>query len=186
MYQMRKKRKYAREDKFLELKFDAYQSYLDKTDEMNKRLRSGADEVMGAFFRLITAVAIEDESKKEKVLNNFFSDLQEIVSAGLLNRDMLKKELNKLEVFSDDRILRKVREYRDIAEQQQDEFKQILNEFRELGDEKTETSEEDFTEVMESLQEIQGESNQSSRNKKLNTLHGKIVSMMRQEIRDYK
>lgn len=171
--QFRLNRKYQKEDKAIEKRFEVYSNFMNQMDEMSLNLRKDPNTIYGISTEFMAEILTGDEDRINEALLKFNENLLETTRNSLQPMMIVNSELNKLKLVASEKLLPKIVEYKTIVNDYTNEFQTVLNSL---------SSTNDLEYNANQLQSIGYE----ERGKQMNELWQEIEHLMRNEIGYYK
>ncbi|MCG2431257.1 hypothetical protein [Aequorivita xiaoshiensis] len=171
--QFRLNRKYQKEDKAIEKRFEVYSNFMNQMDEMSLNMRKDPNATYGISTEFMAEMLTGDEERINGALLKFNENLLETTRNSLQPMMIVNSELNKLKLVASEKLLPKIVEYKTIVNDYTNEFQSVLNSF---------SSSNDLEYNAKQLQSIGHE----ERGKRMTELWQEIEHLMRNEIDYYK
>jgi hypothetical protein len=171
--QFRLNRKYQKEDKALEKRFEVYSNFMNQIDEMSLSLRKDPKTTYGIPTEFMSEMLSGNEEKINSALLKFNENLLETTRKSLQPMMIMNSELNKLKLVASTKLLPKINEYKTLVNDYTNEFQVVLDSL---------SSSKDVEFNARQLQSIGHE----ERNKRMGIVWNEIESLMRDEIDYYK
>ncbi|MGO2358065.1 MAG: hypothetical protein ACTH6S_10495 [Mesonia sp.] len=171
--QFRLNRKYQKEDKAIEKRFEVYSNFMNQMDEMNLNMRKDPNATYGISTEFMAEMLTGDEERINGALLKFNENLLETTRNSLQPMMIVNSELNKLKLIASEKLLPKIVEYKTIVNDYTNEFQTVLNSL---------SSSNNLEYNAKQLQSIGHE----ERGKKMTELWQEIEHLMRNEIDYYK
>src|SRR5690606_8445241 len=121
------KRKYQKNDKAIEKRFEVYSNFMNQIDEMSAEIRINPKMIYGIHDELMSELLTGDEKRINTALIKFNSDLVEMTKVSLKPMMMINHELNKLKLVASEKLLPKINEYKLLITDFSNEYQQVLN-----------------------------------------------------------
>lgn len=161
-------RKYHNKDKQIDRKYEAYSSYMKKSDELMNSLRNDPNIVYGISTDFIKTAMTGDSEQINIALFQFNEKLLEYVKRASEPLMILKQELNALLIICSDDLSFKINEFSALTTDFNNEMQKALSSI----------SPNDSNEMIRQLQTL----GQNERWKRYGTLNDEIIKLMRKEI----
>ena len=171
--QFRLNRKYQKEDKAIEKRFEVYSNFMNQMDEMSLNMRKDPKATYGISTELMTEMLTGDEERINGALLKFNENLLETTRNSLQPMMIVNSELNRLKLVASEKLLPKIVEYKTIINDYTNDFQTVLNGL---------SSTNDLEHNAKQLQSIGHE----ERGKRMTELWQEIEHLMRNEIDYYK
>ncbi|GGW24305.1 hypothetical protein [Arenibacter certesii] len=171
--QFRLNRKYQKEDKAVEKRFEVYSNFMNQMDEMSLNMRKDPNVTYGISTELMAEMLTGDEERINGALLKFNENLLETTRNSLQPMMIVNSELNKLKLVASEKLLPKIVEYKTIVNDYTDEFQTVLNGL---------SLSNDLEYIAKQLQSVGHE----KRGKRMTELWQEIEHLMRNEIDYYK
>ncbi len=171
--QFRLNRKYQKEDKAIEKRFEIYSNFMNQMDEMSLYMRKDPNATYGISTELLSEMLTGDEERINGALLKFNQNLLETTKNSLQLMMIVNSELNKLKLVASEKLLPKIVEYKTIVNDYTNEFQTVLNSL---------STSNDLEYNAKQLQSIGHE----ERGKRMGELWKEIEILMRDEIDYYK
>lgn len=171
--QFRLNRKYQKEDKAIEKRFEVYSNFMNQMDEMSLNMRTDPKATYGIPTEFMAEMLTGDEERINEALLKFNQNLLETTRSSLQPMMIVNSELNKLKLVASERLLPKIVEYKTIVNDYTNEFQNVLNSL---------STSNDLEYNAKQLQSIGHE----ERGKRMTDLWQEIEHLMRNEIDYYK
>nr|WP_288931320.1 hypothetical protein [uncultured Allomuricauda sp.] len=124
--QFRLNRKYLKEDKATEKRFEVYSNFMSQMDEMSLSIRKDPKINYGISTEFMSEIMTGDEEKINKALLKFNENLLETTKNSLQPMMIVNSELNKLKLVASDKLLPKIHEYKNLVNDYTNEFQTVL------------------------------------------------------------
>ncbi len=108
------KRRNVKKDKAVERRFVAYSTYMKKSDEIMKNLRTDSKMIYGFPNEFINECLKGDEESINEALLRFNSEIVEFTKKATQPILILSQELNSLKLVCSDELLPKIEEYKKL------------------------------------------------------------------------
>jgi hypothetical protein len=171
--QFRLNRKYQKEDKAIEKRFEVYSNFMNQMDEMSLNMRTDPNATYGIPTEFMAEMLTGDEERINEALLKFNQNLLETTRSSLQPMLIVNSELNKLKLVASEKLLPKIVEYKTIVNDYTNEFQSVLNSL---------STSNDLEYNATQLQSIGHE----ERGKRMTDLWQEIEHLMRNEIDYYK
>lgn len=171
--QFRLNRKYQKEDKAIEKRFEVYSNFMSQMDEVSLNMRKDPNAPYGISTEFMAEMLTGDEERINGALLKFNENLLETTRNSLQPIMIVSSELNKLKLVASEKLLPKIVEYKTIVNDYTKEFQTVLNSLSLSNDLEYNTKQ---------LQSIGHE----ERGKRMSELWQEIEHLMRNEIDYYK
>lgn len=171
--QFRLNRKYQKEDKAIEKRFEVYSNFMNQMDEMSLNMRTDPNATYGIPTEFMAEMLTGDEDRINEALLKFNQNLLETTRNSLQPMMVVNSELNKLKLVASEKLLPKIVEYKTIVNDYTNEFQSVLNSL---------STSNDLEYNATQLQSIGHE----ERGKRMTDLWQEIEHLMRNEIDYYK
>jgi hypothetical protein len=171
--QFRLNRKYQKEDKAIEKRFEVYSNFMNQMDEMSLNMRTDPNATYGIPTEFMAEMLAGDEERINEALLKFNQNLLETTRSSLQPMLIVNSELNKLKLVASEKLLPKIVEYKTIVNDYTNEFQSVLNSL---------STSNDLEYNATQLQSIGHE----ERGKRMTDLWQEIEHLMRNEIDYYK
>jgi hypothetical protein len=171
--QFRLNRKYQKEDKAIEKRFEVYSNFMNQMDEMSLNMRTDPNATYGIPTEFMAEMLTGDEERINEALLKFNQNLLETTKSSLQPMMIVNSELNKLKLVASEKLLPKIVEYKTIVNDYTNEFQSVLNSL---------STSNDLEYNATQLQSIGHE----ERGKRMTDLWQEIEHLMRNEIDYYK
>lgn len=165
-------RKYQKQDKIIEKRFEVYADFMKKIDEMNKNMRTNPNSVFDKSTEMFSSIISGDEEAMDSALIKFNSDIISMTRNSIEPLSIITSEINKLKIICSNSMLPKIEEYKKLILDYTDEFQIVLNKLSSNPD------------LNVTVKELTNLGNQE-RNLRLTRLWNDIEKMMREEIGYY-
>jgi hypothetical protein len=166
-------RRNQKRDKALEKRFDVYSTFMNKADEISQNMRTDPKMIYGITTEFYSKLVNGDEQEINQALIDFNSELIDFTRKSVQPLMILNQELNKLKLVCSDKLLPKIEQYKQIANDYNDEFQIVLNKI---------SVNKDINLTAKELENI----GHSNRTVLMGELWQEIEKMMRDEIGYYK
>jgi hypothetical protein len=120
-------RRNQKRDKALEKRFEVYSAFMNKADEISQNMRTDPKMIYGITTEFYSKLINGDEQEINKALIDFNSELIDFTKKSVQPLMILNQELNKLKLLCSDKLLPKIEQYKQIANDYNDEFQIVLN-----------------------------------------------------------
>jgi len=120
-------RRNQKRDKALENKFEVYSAFMNKADEISQNMRTDPKMIYGITTEFFSKIISGDEEETNKALIDFNAELIEFTRKSVQPMMILNQELNKLKLVCSDKLLPKIEQYKQLANDYSDEFQIVLN-----------------------------------------------------------
>lgn len=127
-------RRNQKRDKALEKRFEVYSAFMDKADEITQNMRTDPKMIYGITTEFFSKIISGDEEQTNKALIDFNAELIEYTRKSVQPMMILNQELNKLKLVCSDKLLPKIEQYKQIANDYIDEFQIVLNNISQTKD----------------------------------------------------
>jgi hypothetical protein len=114
-------------DKALEKRFEVYSAFMNKADEISQNMRTDPKMIYGITTEFYSKLINGDEQEINQALIDFNSELIDFTRKSVQPLMILNQELNKLKLVCSDKLLPKIEQYKQIANDYNDEFQIVLN-----------------------------------------------------------
>lgn len=120
-------RKNQKRDKALEKRFEVYSAFMNKADEISQNMRTDPKMIYGITTEFYAKLINGDEQEMNQALIDFNAELIEFTKKSVQPLMILNQELNKLKLVCSDKLLPKIENYKQLANDFSDEFQIVLN-----------------------------------------------------------
>jgi hypothetical protein len=120
-------RQNQKRDKALEKRFEVYSTFMYKADEISQNMRTDPKMIYGITTEFYSKLINGDEQEINQALIDFNSELIDFTRKSVQPLMILNQELNKLKLVCSDKLLPKIEQYKQIANDYNDEFQIVLN-----------------------------------------------------------
>lgn len=120
-------RRNQKRDKALEKRFEVYSTFMNKADEISQNMRTDPKMIYGITTEFYSKLINGDEQEINQALIDFNSELIDFTKKSVQPLMILNQELNKLKLVCSDNLLPKIEQYKQIANDYNDEFQIVLN-----------------------------------------------------------
>lgn len=127
-------RRNQKRDKALEKRFEVYSAFMDKADEISQNMRTDPKMIYGITTEFFSKIISGDEEEINKALIDFNAELIEYTRKSVQPMMILNQELNKLKLVCSDKLLPKIEQYKQLANDYSDEFQIVLNNISQTKD----------------------------------------------------
>ena len=127
-------RRNQKRDKALEKRFEVYSAFMDKADEISQNMRTDPKMIYGITTEFFSKIISGDEEETNKALIDFNAELIEYTRKSVQPMMILNQELNKLKLVCSDKLLPKIEQYKQLANDYSDEFQIVLNNISQTKD----------------------------------------------------
>lgn len=127
-------RRNQKRDKALEKRFEVYSDFMSKADEISQNMRTDPNMIFGINSDFFSRLISGDIEETNKALIDFNSDLIEKTRKAVEPTLILNQELNKLKLVCSDKLLPKIEQYKQLANDYNDEFQITLNKISKYQD----------------------------------------------------
>lgn len=127
-------RRNQKRDKALEKRFEVYSAFMNKADEISQNMRTDPKMIYGITTEFFSKIISGDEEETNKALIDFNSELIEYTRKSVQPMMILNQELNKLKLVCSDKLLPKIEQYKQLANDYSDEFQIVLNNISQTKD----------------------------------------------------
>lgn len=166
-------RKNQKRDKALEKRFEVYSAFMNKADEISQNIRTDPKMIYGITTEFYAKLINGDEQEMNQALIDFNAELIEFTKKSVQPLMILNQELNKLKLVCSDKLLPKIEDYKQLANDFSDEFQIVLNKI---------STNKDINLTANELENI----GHSNRTVLMTELWKEMEKMMRDEIGYYK
>ena len=166
-------RKNQKRDKALEKRFEVYSAFMNKADEISQNMRTDPKMIYGITTEFYAKLINGDEQEMNQALIDFNAELIEFTKKSVQPLMILNQELNKLKLVCSDKLLPKIEDYKQLANDFSDEFQIVLNKI---------STNKDINLTAKELENI----GHSNRTVLMTELWKEMEKMMRDEIGYYK
>ena len=166
-------RRNQKRDKALEKRFEVYSAFMNKADEISQNMRTDPKMIYGITTEFFSRIISGDEDEMNNALIDFNSELIEYTRKSVQPMMILNQELNKLKLVCSDKLLPKIEQYKQLANDYNDEFQIVLNKI---------STNKDLNLTAKELENI----GHSNRTVLMGELWQEIEKLMRDEIGYYK
>lgn len=166
-------RKYQKNDKALEKRFEVYSNFMNKVDEMSNSMRNDPKMTYGISTEFMSEILTGDEERTNKALLKFNENLLEFTKSSLQPMMIMNQELNKLKLVASEKLFPYINEYKILVDDFTNEYQIVLNNLS-LSNDINETA------------RILGSMGHEERAEKFKGLWEVIEKLMRDEIDYYK
>ncbi|PIV97008.1 MAG: hypothetical protein COZ16_02720 [Flavobacteriaceae bacterium CG_4_10_14_3_um_filter_31_253] len=166
-------RRNQKRDKALEKRFEVYSAFMNKADEISQNMRTDPKMIYGITTEFFSRIISGDEEEMNNALIDFNSELIEYTRKSVQPMMILNQELNKLKLVCSDKLLPKIEQYKQLANDYNDEFQIVLNKI---------STNKDINLTAKELENI----GHSNRTVLMGELWQEIEKLMRDEIGYYK
>jgi len=166
-------RRNQKRDKALEKRFEVYSAFMNKADEISQNMRTDPKMIYGITTEFFSRIISGDEEEMNNALIDFNSELIEYTRKSVQTMMILNQELNKLKLVCSDKLLPKIEQYKQLANDYNDEFQIVLNKI---------STNKDINLTAKELENI----GHSNRTVLMGELWQEIEKLMRDEIGYYK
>lgn len=128
------KRRNQKRDKALEKRFEVYSAFMNKADEISQNMRTDPKMIYGITTEFFSKIISGDEEETNKALIDFNAKLIEYTRKSVQPMMILNQELNKLKLVCSDKLLPKIEQYKQLANDYSDEFQIVLNNISQTKD----------------------------------------------------
>jgi hypothetical protein len=127
-------RRNQKRDKALEKRFEVYSAFMNKADEISQNMRTDPKMIYGITTEFFSKIISGDEEETNKALIDFNAELIEYTRKSVQPMMILNQELNKLKFVCSDKLLPKIEQYKQLANDYSDEFQIVLNNISQTKD----------------------------------------------------
>lgn len=127
-------RRNQKRDKALEKRFEVYYAFMNKADEISQNMRTDPKMIYGITTEFFSKIISGDEEETNKALIDFNAELIEYTRKSVQPMMILNQELNKLKLVCSDKLLPKIEQYKQLANDYSDEFQIVLNNISQTKD----------------------------------------------------
>lgn len=127
-------RRNQKSDKALEKRFEVYSAFMNKADEISQNMRTDPKMIYGITTEFFSKIISGDEEETNKALIDFNAELIEYTRKSVQPMMILNQELNKLKLVCSDKLLPKIEQYKQLANDYSDEFQIVLNNISQTKD----------------------------------------------------
>lgn len=127
-------RRNQKRDKALEKRFEVYSAFMNKADEISQNMRTDPKMIYGITTEFFSKIISGDEEETNKALIDFNAELIEYTRKSVQPMMILNQELNKLKLVCSDKLLPKIEQYKQLANDYSDEFQIVLNNISQTKD----------------------------------------------------
>lgn len=127
-------RRNQKRDKALEKRFEVYYAFMNKADEISQNMRTDPKMIYGITTEFFSKIISGDEEEINKALIDFNAELIEYTRKSVQPMMILNQELNKLKLVCSDKLLPKIEQYKQLANDYSDEFQIVLNNISQTKD----------------------------------------------------
>jgi hypothetical protein len=127
-------RRNQKRDKALEKRLEVYSAFMNKADEISQNMRTDPNMIYGITTEFFSKIISGDEEETNKALIDFNSELIEYTRKSVQPMMILNQELNKLKLVCSDKLLPKIEQYKQLANDYSDEFQIVLNNISQTKD----------------------------------------------------
>jgi len=127
-------RRNQKRDKALEKRFEVYSAFMNKADEISQNMRTDPKMIYGITTEFFSKIISGDEEETNKALIDFNAELIEYTRKSVQPMMILNHELNKLKLVCNDKLLPKIEQYKQLANDYSDEFQIVLNNISQTKD----------------------------------------------------
>ena len=120
-------RRNQKRDKALEKRFEVYSTFMNKADEISQNIRTDPKMIYGITTEFYSKLINGDEKEINQALIDFNSELIDFTRKSVQPLIILNQELNNLKLVCSDKLLPKIEQYKQIANDYNDEFQIVLN-----------------------------------------------------------
>jgi hypothetical protein len=120
-------RRNQKRDKALEKRFEVYSAFMNKADEISQNMRTDPKMIYGITTEFYAKLINGDEQEMNQALIDFNAELIEFTKKSVQPLMILNQELNKLKLVCSDKLLPKIEDYKQLANDFSDEFQIVLN-----------------------------------------------------------
>jgi len=166
-------RRNQKRDKVLDKRFEVYSAFMDKMDEISQNMRTDPRMFYGVTNEFYSKLLNGNEEEVNQALIDINAELIEYTKKSLQPIMILNQELNKLKLVCSNNLLPKIEQYKQLANDFNDEFQIVLNRL---------SVNQDINITAREMENI----GHDSRTTLLTNLWKEIEEMMRDEIGYYK
>lgn len=127
-------RRNQKSDKALEKRFEVYSAFMNKADEISQNMRTDPKMIYGITTEFFSKIISGDEEETNKALIDFNAELIEYTRKSVQPMMILNQELNKLKLVCSNKLLPKIEQYKQLANDYSDEFQIVLNNISQTKD----------------------------------------------------
>ena len=127
-------RRNQKRDKALEKRFEVYSAFMNKADEISQNMRTDPKMIYGITTEFFSKIISGEEEETNKALIDFNAELIEYTRKSVQPMMILNQELNKLKLVCSDKLLPKIEQYKQLANDYSDEFQIVLNNISQTKD----------------------------------------------------
>lgn len=120
-------RRNQKRDKALEKRFEVYSTFMNKADEISQNIRTDPKMIYGITTEFYSKLINGVEKEINQALIDFNSELIDFTRKSVQPLIILNQELNNLKLVCSDKLLPKIEQYKQIANDYNDEFQIVLN-----------------------------------------------------------
>jgi DnaJ-domain-containing protein 1 len=128
-------RRNQKRDKALEKRFEVYSAFMNKADEISQNMRTDPKMIYGITTEFFSKIISGDEEETNKALIDFNAELIEYTRKSVQPMMILNQELNKLKFVCSDKLLPKIEQYKQLANDYSDEFQIVFVKFHHVVNE---------------------------------------------------
>jgi vacuolar-type H+-ATPase subunit E/Vma4 len=125
--QFRLTRKYQKQDKVLEKRFEVYSTFMSKMDVMGQTVRTDPNMMYGIQNKFLAKALSYDETIINDALIEFNGELMEFTKKSLQPTLIINQELNQLKLICSDKLLPKINRYKELMGGFTAEYQNVLN-----------------------------------------------------------
>ncbi|MDP3445725.1 MAG: hypothetical protein Q8T08_22930 [Ignavibacteria bacterium] len=166
-------RKNQKRDKAIEKRFEVYSAFMNKADEISQNMRTDPKMIYGITTEFYAKLINGDEQEMNQALIEFNAELIDFTKKSVQPLMILNQELNKLKLVCSDSLIPKIEQYKQLANDFNEEFQIVLNRI---------STKKDINLTAKELENI----GHSNRTVLMGELWKEIEKMMRDEIGYYK
>lgn len=161
-------RKYQRRDQLNERRYQAYSTYMRKSDELMHNLRTDPSMLYGISGKLMTKLNRGDKEETDRAMEEFCDDLAAFTKRACEPLLILNAELKQLELVCSKKVIRIIEDTRKLALDYNEAFQLAANN---INPQNIQKGADQFTAL-----------SQDPRAKKLSELNEKLTQLMRKEL----
>jgi hypothetical protein len=120
-------RRNQKKDKALDKRFEVYSTFMNKADEISQNMRTDPKMIYGITTEFYSKLLSGNEQETNQALIDLNAELIEFTKKSVQPIMILNQELNKLKLVCSDKLLPKIEQYKQLANDFTDEFQIVLN-----------------------------------------------------------
>jgi hypothetical protein len=116
IWQLVLKRKFEKNDKLVDRRYEAYQGFMKLADEICNKIRTDPNSIFSLIKKYFGGILSDEPNESKQSLDDFNSELFSFTQKSLEPLQIVNAELNKLRLVCSKKLLLKINEFKELVE----------------------------------------------------------------------